>query len=187
MRGENPAVIFGIAWPDLIALAILVIGGARGYLRGFVWELTGMIALVVAIVAAFLYPGTWDATIASWTHLGPGSVRVIAMAAFAAVAYTLVLIVGALLGRVAKLPLVNIINAILGALVGFLKAGVLLWVLVFVALYFPLSQDLRNDMSHSYIVGLLEGPNGQIDSYAKKSLPWFARPFSNGIFSRHHV
>jgi uncharacterized membrane protein required for colicin V production len=174
-------------WPDLLAFVILVTGTVRGVMRGFVSELTGMIALAVAIAAAFLYPGMWDNPIESWTQLGPGSAHVIAMALFAALAYSIVLIIGGLLGRIAKLPLINIANAVLGGGVGFVKAALLLWLLVFIALYFPLSKDLRADLSHSYIVGLLQGPNGQIDTWAKQSLPWFARPFSNGILGRHHV
>jgi uncharacterized membrane protein required for colicin V production len=187
LRREDQAVSIPFAWPDLLAFVVLVIGAVRGYLRGFVSELTGMIALAVAVVAAFLYPGMWDDALASWTHLGPGSAHVLAMAVFAALAYTVVLVIGAVLSRVANLPLLNIINAILGAGVGLVKAGVLLWLLVFIALYFPLSPDLRADLGRSYIVGLLQGPNGQIDTWAKRSLPWFARPFTNGIIGRHHV
>jgi hypothetical protein len=59
--------------------------------------------------------------------------------------------------------------------------------LIFVALYFPLSKDLRGDLSRSYIVGWLEKPNGDIDTMLKRSLPWFAKPFSNGVFGRHRV
>ncbi len=174
-------------WPDLVGFIILGLGSWRGWLRGFVSELTGIVALAVAIVAAFLYPGMWDDAFANWTHLGPGSAHVVGMLAFAAVAYAIVATIGYFLGGIAKLPLLNIANALLGAGVGFVKATLFLWIVIFIALFFPLSKDLRADLGHSYIVAQLERPNGPIDTFLKRSLPWFAKPFSNGLFGRHRV
>jgi membrane protein required for colicin V production len=176
-----------MSWPDALATLVLVIGGVKGFMRGFVSELTGLIALAVAIGAAFVYPGMWDDAVAGWTHLGPGSAHVVAMAAFALLAYIVVILLGSALGTIAKLPIVNVLNAALGAAVGVVKGAILLWLVIFVALYFPLSRDLREDLSRSYIVGWLEKPNGDIDTALKRSLPWFARPFSNGIIGRHRV
>jgi membrane protein required for colicin V production len=176
-----------MSWPDALATLVLAIGGVKGFVRGFISELTGLIALAVAIAAAIFYPGMWDAAIAGWTHLGPGSSHVVAMACFALLAYTVVILIGSALSTVAKLPILNVVNAALGALVGVVKGAILLWLLIFVALYFPLSKDLRGDLSRSYIVGWLEKPNGDIDTMLKRSLPWFAKPFSNGVFGRHRV
>jgi membrane protein required for colicin V production len=176
-----------MSWPDLLATLVLAIGGVKGFMRGFISELTGLIALGVAIAAAFFYPGMWDEPVAGFTHLGPGSAHVVGMACFALLAYIVVILIGSALSTVAKLPILNIINAGLGALVGVVKGAILLWLLIFVALYFPLSKDLRADLSRSYIVGWLEKPNGDIDTMLKHSLPWFARPFSNGIIGRHRV
>jgi membrane protein required for colicin V production len=176
-----------MSWPDLLATLVLAIGAVKGFLRGFVSELTGLIALAVAIAAAFFYPGMWDDAATAWTHLGPGSAHVVAMAAFALLAYAVVIMLGSALAAVAKLPILNVVNAALGAAVGLVKGAILLWLVIFVALYFPLSKDLREDLSRSYIVGWLERPNGDLDTMLKHSLPWFARPFSNGIIGRHHV
>jgi membrane protein required for colicin V production len=176
-----------MTWPDALATLVLAIGGVKGFLRGFVSELTGLIALAVAIAAAFFYPGMWDDAFGAWTHLGPGSAHVVAMAAFALLAYIVVILIGSALSAVAKLPILNIVNSALGAAVGVVKGAILLWLLIFVALYFPLSKDLRADLSRSYIVGWLEKPNGDIDTMLKHSLPWFARPFANPIIGRHRV
>ena len=69
-----------LAWPDIIIAAIVALGALRGFRRGFVAELSGAIALFVAIVAAFRYQGDWDASIAGTLHLGPGSAHVVASA-----------------------------------------------------------------------------------------------------------
>jgi uncharacterized membrane protein required for colicin V production len=176
-----------LTWPDLVIGAILVLGVARGYLRGFVVELTGALALVAAVVAAFAYPGIWDKPLGDATRLGPGSAHVVSMIIFAALAYAAVNFAGGLLARIAKLPLIGFFNAILGAVVGFAWAAAFVWLVLFVALYFPLSKDLRGDLHKSYLVAVFEQPNGQIDTFIKKSLPWFVKPFSNGIFGRHRA
>lgn len=175
------------AWPDLVIGAILLLGAFRGYSRGFVAELTGALALVAAIAAAFVYPGMWDKPLGDFSRLGPGSAHVIGLLIFAAIAYILVLYVGSLLNRIAKLPLLGLVNKALGAVVGLAWAAVFVWVVLFVALYFPLSKDLRSDLGRSALVHVFEGPNGQLDTFTKKSLPWFVKPFSNGIFGRHRV
>jgi len=176
-----------LAWPDLVIGALLLLGALRGYSRGFVMELTGALALAAAIVAAFLYPGIWDKPLGDATHLGPGSAHVLSMIIFAAIAYAAISYIGRLLSRIAKLPVIGLFNAILGALVGFAWAAFFVWVVIFVALWFPLSKDLRADLHKSYLVAVFQQPNGEIDTFIKKSLPWFAKPFSNGIFGRHKV
>ncbi|MBC5810167.1 MAG: CvpA family protein [Candidatus Eremiobacteraeota bacterium] len=178
---------FPFAWPDLVIGAILALGIWRGYARGFVSELTGVIALVAAIGAAFVYPGIWDGPIENVSRLGPGSSHVIGLLAFAALAYGVVAIAGAALGRIAKLPILGLFNALLGAAVGFLKAAAFVWIVLFIALWFPLSKDFREDLHRSYLVSVFAQPFGAIDTYLKKSLPWFAKPFSNGVFGRHQV
>ena len=176
-----------LAWPDFMIGGILLLGALRGYMRGFVLELTGALALATAVAAAFLYPGTWDKPLGDATHLGPGSAHVISMIACATIVYLAVNFVGAVFARVAKLPVLGFVNAVLGAIVGFAWAVVFVWVVIFVALYFPLSKDLRHDLHASYLVAVFQQPNGNIDTFIKKSLPWFAKPFSNGIFGRHRV
>jgi uncharacterized membrane protein required for colicin V production len=177
----------GIAWPDLIIGAILIFGALKGYKRGFIAELTGAVALVIAIVAAFQYPGTWDETVKTTTGLHPDSAHVVAMVLYSAAAYAIVLAVGALLSRIAKLPIIGFGNALLGALLGLAKAAAFMWAVVYVALFFPLSRDLRHDLHQSRLIALLEEPNPPIDGALRNSLPWFMRPFAEGMFARHRV
>jgi uncharacterized membrane protein required for colicin V production len=176
-----------IAWPDVLIGAIVIFGALKGIRRGFVAELTGAIALFVAVVAAFRYQGDWDAWTAAVLHLGPGSAHVVGMTLFAIAAYLITSAIGIALSRVAKLPVIGLANRALGAGVGAAKAAVLLWAVLYVALFFPLSRDLRADLHRSRLVALLTGPNAQLDGTMRSSLPWFMRPFSGGLFSRHRV
>jgi hypothetical protein len=67
------------------------------------------------------------------------------MAIFAVIVYIAVLAVSWLLGRIAKLPIINIGNAAFGAVVGAAKAVVGVWAVLYVVLFFPLPADLHND------------------------------------------
>jgi membrane protein required for colicin V production len=176
-----------VSWPDIVIGAVALLGAYKGYRSGFVDELTGIIALVAAIVAGFYYNGAWDSTVQGFSNLGAGSSHVLGMLAFAATIYALVVILGVVLGRIAKLPVLGIVNAILGAGVGLVKALVFVWAILYVALFFPLPSDLRADLHHSAFVTDLTQPNGQLDDKFHNSLPWFAKLFATPFFNRHRV
>jgi membrane protein required for colicin V production len=176
-----------MAWPDLAIGFIVALGVWQGWRRGLISELTGTVAFAAAVAAAFLYPGMWDGFAQTLTHLGAGSAHVVAMLAYAAVAYAVVLAIGSALGAVAKLPIIGTLNRALGGIVGLVKAIVFVWVVLYVALFFPLSPDLRGDLHNSRLVALFEEPNASLDATVSASLPWFLRPYSDSIFARHRV
>ncbi|MFY9780498.1 MAG: CvpA family protein [Candidatus Baltobacteraceae bacterium] len=177
----------GVAWPDVLCGAILAFGALKGFKRGLVSELAGLIALAVALIAAWLYPGVWDGAVAGWTHGAKGPAHVIGMVLYAGTAYAAMLVLASLLNRAAKMPLVNVGNALLGAAVGLTKSAVFVWAVVYVALFFPLSQDLRDALHGSRVVAILEAGNPQIDGALRASLPSFVQPYAAPLFSRHRV
>ena len=176
-----------LGWPDLIVLILLVLFGTKGWRRGFVDELAGFVALAIAVVAAFRYDGVLDGFVGHVTHLGPGSSHVIGMVLYAAIVYAALMMLAAALSRIARLPVVGIVNAAGGAAVGVFKTLLALWALVYVALFFPLTPDLRADLRHSTSIALLESPNARVDDIVKGALPWLIRPFVFPIFDHHRV
>lgn len=176
-----------MTWPDLVIAVIAVLFAVKGYRKGFVSELAGAVALFIALIAALRYPGTFDGMVGSLTGLGPGSAHVVAMVAFAVVVYVIVILIAWILGRFAKLPLVGIGNAIGGAVVGAGKVLVVSWAILYVALFFPLSRDLRDDLRRSTLVQLVTQPNAQVDDTVRGLLPWFVRPFMIPLFAHHHL
>lgn len=177
----------GIGWPDIAIGFVVVFGALKGFKRGFVNELAGAVAIVFALVAAFAYTGAWDSFVHDRTHVGPGSAHVVGMVAYAAAAYFVVLALGAALSAVARLPLIGTANALLGALVGILKAAIFMWAILYVALFFPLSHDVRDELHRSRFVAILQQPNAGLDETVRASLPPFVRPFAGSMFSRHRV
>ncbi len=174
-------------WPDIVIGLAVLFGLWRGWKRGFIAELTGTLALAAALAASFAYPGMWDTAVQVRTHVSPGPAHVIAMLGYAALAYGIVFALGHVLGGIAKLPLIGTANAALGGIVGAVQACVILWAVLYVALFFPLSPDLREDLHHSRFVSVLAFANPRLDATLSASLPWFVRPFTTDIFARHRV
>jgi membrane protein required for colicin V production len=176
-----------LAWPDVVIAIVLGLGAFSGFRRGLVNELTGAVAFAAAIAAAFFYTGVLDAPVAARTHLGPGSAHVVAMILFALIAYAIVLLLGLVLSGFAKLPVINIANGLGGAAVGFLKALLFAWIAIYVALFFPLSPDLRRDLHNSVLVALITRPNSGLDDHVESTLPGYVKPFTGGLFEKHHT
>jgi uncharacterized membrane protein required for colicin V production len=177
----------GLTWPDLVIVVIGLLFALKGWKRGFVSEIGGFIALVAAIWAALRYPGTLDQPAIDYLHVNAGSAHIFGMLAFALIVYTALLVISAALSRIARLPVIGLGNGLAGAAVGVAKATVGIWVVLYVALFFPLTADVRKDLRDSQLVGLVTSENPQIDGMVKNAMPWFVRPLVQPIFARHKV
>lgn len=176
-----------VVWPDVIIGAILLIALLKGYKRGFIMELSGAIALVLALVTPWFYGGAFDEPLQRWAHVGPGAAHVISMFAVGIATYAGVMLLARALSVVAKLPVLGLGNALGGAAIGLLKAAVALWLVLYVALFFPLSADIRADLHRSALTQLLTQPNRRIDDAIVATLPGFTRPLVQPVFARHRV
>jgi uncharacterized membrane protein required for colicin V production len=180
-------MIAGFGWPDILIVLILLISAYKGFTRGFVSELGGAVAAVAALITPWYYNGAFDGWLEANMHLGPGSAHVVGMFATGFITYIIVLAIAWVLGRVAKLPIINIGNSLGGAAIGLLKGAVLVWLVLFFALYFPLSSDIRSDLHDSKLAYNFVGPNETIDKNIEGIIPWFARPALWPYFHRHHL
>ncbi len=174
------------AWPDIVIGAIALIAAIKGFQRGFVKELGGAVALFFAILTPWFYNGSIDGPLES-LHLGPGSAHVIGMFLTGIATYAILIAISMVLDKVARLPLLGIFNAVAGAAIGLAKALVFVWVLLYVALFFPLSPDIRAGLHGSSGAQFVTQWNPTIDGVLYSTFPWFAKPFANPFFKRHHV
>jgi uncharacterized membrane protein required for colicin V production len=176
-----------LAWPDLIIGGITIFFAVRGFSKGFVSELAGAVAVFVAIVAAFQYNGSFDGIVTSITGLTRGSAHAVGLLVFAIIAYAVVMLVAWLLGRIASLPVVGLVNGLLGALLGGGKALFGAFLVLYAILFFPIPGDLRNDLHRSALVALVTQPDAAVDDAVRGLMPWFVRPLATPFFLRHHV
>jgi uncharacterized membrane protein required for colicin V production len=179
--------MFGVAWPDVVIVVVLAIATLKGYSRGFVSELGGAVAATAALVTPWFYNGAMDKRIEQLANLGPGSAHVVGMFATGLLTYVVILVAARLLGAIAKLPVLGLGNALGGAFVGFAKGAILLWLVLFIALFFPLAPDIRADLHRSRFAPYLVAYDAPIDKALLVPIPWFARPFVMPYFRRHHL
>lgn len=176
----------GIAWPDILIAAILFVAALKGFKRGFILELSGAVALLLSLVTPWFYNGAFDSTLAEKAHLGPAA-HVVAMFLVGLATYVGVLVLARILNAIAKLPVLGMGNALAGGAIGLLKGAIGVWIVLYVALFFPLSPGLRGDLHRSTLVSWIVQPNARVDSAVIATLPWFARPLMNPLFERHRV
>ena len=174
-------------WPDILIGAIALLAALKGFKRGFVMELSGAVALLLALVTPWLYNGAFDAPLRNATHLGTGETHVLAMVLVGIATYAAVMLLARALNVVAKLPIIGFGNALGGAAIGLLKGAIAMWVILYVALFFPLSPQIRGDLHRSTLVAYLTQPNAMVDDRINATLPSFVRPFVRPLFSRHRV
>ena len=176
-----------MTWPDIVILGITLIAVLKGFKNGFVAELAGVVAIALGIAAAWWYRGSIDGFVSATIHVGAGSAHVIAMALIGIGTYGLALLASMLLRPIMRFPGLNIANAILGGALGVVKAAVFIWAILYVALFFPLSPDLRADLHRSQLVAIITAPNDGVDAAVKSTLPWFVKPFLQPLFGHHRV
>jgi len=176
-----------MVWPDILIGAVLVIAALKGYKRGFIMELSGAVALALSLITPWFYNGAFDGTLENAMHLGPGSAHVVALFLVGIATYVAVLLVARVLNTVAKLPVLGLGNALAGAAIGLIKGAIGVWVILYIALFFPLSRDIRADLHRSTLVGYITRPNAMVDERIIATLPWFARPYVQPVFARHRV
>lgn len=176
-----------LTWPDLVIGVLALIFALKGWKRGFVAELAGAVAVFVAIAAAIRYPGSLDDLAVRYVHASPGAAHIVGMVVFALAVYLAVMALAWIFGRFAKLPVISLGNSAAGALVGCGKALVGVWAVLYIALFFPLTHDLRNDLRRSAVVSLVTEPNASVDGLMRGALPSFAKPFADPMLRNHRV
>jgi uncharacterized membrane protein required for colicin V production len=180
-------MIGSVSWTDVFILIIVAFTTARGFARGLIRELAGIVALLAALTVPWFYNGVLDFPIATMFKIPVSTAHFIATAASGLFAYVVVLLIAALLGRVKKVPFLGLGNSVAGSLVGFLKGAILIWLVLFVALFFPLTPAIRSSLHHSYAAGYLMSYNPNIDDSLQATIPPWALPFFQPFFKRHHV
>lgn len=174
-------------WPDILIAAIIAFTTLKGYKHGFVMELSGAIALALALITPWFYNGAFDGALERAGHVSAGPAHVIALFAVGIATYVGVFVLARALNIVAKRSVFGVGNALAGAAIGLIKGTIFVWIVLYVGLFFPLSRDIRADLHRSVLVGYVTWPNGLVDDRINALLPSFARPFVHPIFARHRV
>lgn len=176
-----------VGWPDVVIIAVLAIAAIKGFARGLLSELGGVVAVLLALAAAFYYNGVFDAIFERTLRMNAGSADITGRVASALVVYAIIIGLLWLTSRYTNLPALGAGNAVGGGLVGFAKGAILLWIVLFIALLFPLSMQVRSDLHRSHLVAILSEQNQRVDDAIYSKLPDIAKPLVKPILDRQQV
>ncbi|MGP4064881.1 CvpA family protein [Oceanobacillus sp. M65] len=159
---------------DLIILIILVFGLLVGLKRGFILQLFHLLGFIVALIAASLYYDNLGPKLKLWipypdlTDEGAwaGFLQALPLESgfYNAIAFVIIFfavriilqIIGSMLDFVASLPVLNSVNKLLGAVLGFIEVYLLLFIVLYILALTPVAsiQTWINDSSIA--LGMLE-------------------------------
>lgn len=174
-------------WVDILVALTLLAAFWGGYRNGLVREVIGLAAVVLAWFAATAFAtGTSDWIAAQW-NFSPAVARVAAFWSVFLAAFVVVRALGWLLERVTKLPVISIVSGIGGGLVSAVKALVLLWAVLFVALFFPMDAQVREALRESPSAEVIESFDGPVVAAIDAALPKVTRPVWHVVMKKHKL
>ncbi|WP_085991744.1 CvpA family protein [Oceanobacillus senegalensis] len=139
----------------LILMMILIFGFLMGLKRGFVLQFLHLIGFVVAFIVAAMYYDTIGSRIALWVpypELQDDSILAnflqtlpVEGAFYNAIAFALIFfvvkiilqIIASMLDFVASIPILNSVNKLLGAILGFLEVYLLAFIILYILALTP--------------------------------------------------
>lgn len=175
-----------VGWPDIVIVVVLVVAALKGFVRGFIDEIGGIVAIGAAIAAAFFYNGILDSEIQQIFGLPLETAHIAGMLAGAIIAYAAVILLLWILRHFAKLPGLGTGNAIAGLVIGAAKGLVFLWILLFFALLLPLGERTRADLHRSTLVAILAQRSRGVDQFLYDQLPDAAKPFVKPLLDNQY-
>ncbi|HKW44878.1 MAG TPA: CvpA family protein [Candidatus Eremiobacteraceae bacterium] len=174
-------------WVDALVVLTLAAAFWGGYRNGLVRELVGLAAVVLAWFGAAAFANPAAEWIAAQWGLAASVARVAAFWSVFLALFVAVRAAGWLLDRVAKLPVINIASGIGGGLASCVKALVLLWAILFVALFFPMDNDVRSALKTSPSATFIASFDAPVTAAIDAALPRLARPVWHVVMRKHHL
>ncbi|MCT2535068.1 CvpA family protein [Aquibacillus koreensis] len=173
---------------DLLLLGILILGLLIGLKRGFILQLFHLIGFIVSFIIAALYYDDLASKLDMWIPypdlpegetwavfldtlpLETAFYNAIAFAALFFVSKIILQIIATMLDFVADLPILNWVNGILGAILGFVETYLLLFIFIYIIALAPVTfiQDLLDQSS--------------VAGYMVEKTPIFSNEIKNFLF-----
>lgn len=176
-----------MTWADVLVALTLAVAFWGGYRSGMIRELIGILSIIVAWALAGAFAGLLSETLQLRFALSAGAAHLSAFWLLFLVVFAATRALGWLVERFTALPLLRFASGIGGGIVACAKAILLLWLVLFVALFFPISRDVRATLRKSPSVETIEALDRPAFAMLNQSLPHNARPFADLILAHHHL
>lgn len=174
-------------WVDALVILTMAVAFWGGYRAGVVRELIGLIAIVLAWVLAGAFAGPFSESLGRDWGLSVSVAHLIGFWLLFLIVFAAIRAVGWLLERVASLPIIKVVSGIGGGIVASAKAVLLLWIVLFVSLFFPIAGDVRGAMRASPLARAIDSLDVPAYAMLESALPRDTRPFANDFLKHHRL
>ena len=117
---------------DIVLLAMLIIGLASGFMRGFFVELASLVALIAGVYGAFHFSNYAVAFFEERVDWDENTVNIVALVSTFLIIVLVISLAGKALTKIADFAMLGLLNKIMGAIFGCLKVAVTLSVFLIV-------------------------------------------------------
>ena len=117
---------------DIILSAVLIYALIRGFMKGFFVEVTSLVALALGLYGAIHFSYIASSYLKNSVDWSEKSIQIVAFAITFFLIVGLISLTGKLLTKVAETAALGIVNKIFGAVLGFLKMGLILSVVLII-------------------------------------------------------
>jgi membrane protein required for colicin V production len=176
-----------VNWVDALVILTLAVAFWGGYRAGVVREIIGLAAIIIAWVLAGAFAGPFADSLGVQLGVSVAVAHLIGFWLLFLVVFAAVRAAGWLLERAATLPIVKVVSGVGGGVVASAKAVLLLWLLLFVALFFPISPDVRAAMRASPLARAIDSLDTPAYAMLESALPKTVRIVAASILKHHRL
>jgi uncharacterized membrane protein required for colicin V production len=174
-------------WIDALVVLTLAVGFWGGFRAGVVRELIGLVAIVLAWVLAGAFAGPFADSLSRAWNVSVAVAHLIGFWLLFLVVFAGIRAAGWLLERLTSLPVIKIASGVGGGIVAAAKATLLLWFLLFLALFFPISSDVRAAMRASPSARAIDALDEPVYAMLESALPRDVRIVTGSILKHHRL
>jgi len=176
-----------MTWADALVLLTLAVAFWGGYRSGVVREAIGMVAIIIAWALAGAFAGAMSPALEHSFGLSPASAHLASFWLLFLFVFGATRAAGWTIERLTARPILRVVNGLGGGVVACAKAVLALWLILFIALFFPISSDVRAVLKASPTVESIEALDRPAYAMLSASLPQRTRPFVRLFLDHHHL
>ncbi|MBZ9628708.1 CvpA family protein [Psychroflexus sp. CAK1W] len=117
---------------DIILGVLLLLGFIRGFQKGFIIELAGIVALLAGIFGGLEYGYIAEGYLEKWTDWSPSGIEIASFFIVFIGIVILVSVIAKILTTIVHSIALGLINRIFGALFGVIKTGLFIFILLLI-------------------------------------------------------
>jgi uncharacterized membrane protein required for colicin V production len=176
-----------MTWIDVLAIATLAVAFYAGWRAGLVAEFFDLAALVSAALLATMWSGGFASGLPPTWPLSEASRHVIALWALFLLIYGVIRTLGWLFEHYFDWPGKHWIGRVGGGLIGAIKALLVLFAILYVALFFPIDRQVRDTLRASPIARQFDRYFPRINDAIVNLMPRYDKLIARPLMNAHRL